>query len=383
MSRSTCGQFAGSIVLSLLSTAGVHAETRYVVKDNPNAEPPYTSWAAAAATIQDAVNAADVGDMVLVTNGVYALSSEIQVSRSIAVQSVNGSAATIVDGNHITRCFHLTAAQVALRGFTIHNGSMLSAIADNVGGAGVYGVGGVVKDCVFISNRVTMSVGKEIMGGALHCTGATLVTDCLFSENSVEAEHPCGGAAYGGPGTTFRDCAFYGNAAQSSASSTLYGYDANGGALYTVSGVVQRCAFVSNTASGTAGYIDSGSGNGGGVFCEGGWMDACVFVGNIADEPLFIAKDAGNYRLGFGSPCIDAGTDQDWMTGATDLDGRSRIMNDRVDMGAYEHGWRHYVSPYGAHVAPYVDWQTAATNIQAADERPYLAILYPAISWKL
>ena len=44
----------------------------------------------------------------------------------------------------------------------------------------------------------------------------------------------------------------------------------------------------------------------------------------------------GNYRLCGNSPCINAGTNQDWMTNAVDLDGRQRIMQVTVDMGAYE-----------------------------------------------
>ena len=48
-----------------------YSETRYVAKDNPNAAPPYTNWATAAATIQDAVDASASSDTVLVMNGVY------------------------------------------------------------------------------------------------------------------------------------------------------------------------------------------------------------------------------------------------------------------------------------------------------------------------
>ncbi len=47
---------------------------------------------------------------------------------------------------------------------------------------------------------------------------------------------------------------------------------------------------------------------------------------------------AGNLRLANNSPCINTGTNQDWMTTTYpyDLDGRARIRYGTVDMGAYE-----------------------------------------------
>ena len=59
-------------------------------------------------------------------------------------------------------------------------------------------------------------------------------------------------------------------------------------------------------------------------------------TGNITDDPHFVNAAAGDYHLNVGSPCIDAGTNLDWMAGATDLDGNSRIVSGTVDIGAYE-----------------------------------------------
>jgi hypothetical protein len=42
------------------------------------------------------------------------------------------------------------------------------------------------------------------------------------------------------------------------------------------------------------------------------------------------------YMPGPGSPCIDAGIDRPWMTGATDLDGNPRVQGGGVDIGCYE-----------------------------------------------
>ena len=65
------------------------------------------------------------------------------------------------------------------------------------------------------------------------------------------------------------------------------------------------------------------------------------FSGNnsIPADPRFINAAKGDYRLRGSSPCIDAGLNQAWMSGAIDLDGHDRIApgTGRVDIGAYEY----------------------------------------------
>ncbi len=62
--------------------------------------------------------------------------------------------------------------------------------------------------------------------------------------------------------------------------------------------------------------------------------------GNLNDNPLFVDADEGDYRLMRDvdeiSPCINQGQNQSWMIGSVDLDGNRRILEGRVDMGAYE-----------------------------------------------
>jgi hypothetical protein len=58
-------------------------------------------------------------------------------------------------------------------------------------------------------------------------------------------------------------------------------------------------------------------------------------VGNTTNDPTFVS----GFRIGVGSPCLNAGTNLAWMLGATDLDGSPRIVNGTVDMGAYEAGF--------------------------------------------
>src|SRR5947207_9139411 len=61
-------------------------------------------WPRAKQTIQAAVNAAQTGDTVLVTNGVYLLSGSIIVTNAIRLSSLNGAAVTVIDGQRAVRC---------------------------------------------------------------------------------------------------------------------------------------------------------------------------------------------------------------------------------------------------------------------------------------
>ena len=59
-------------------------------------------------------------------------------------------------------------------------------------------------------------------------------------------------------------------------------------------------------------------------------------IGNIDTDPLFIDSDNGDFHLQNISPCIDSGTNDAPGLTLTDLEGKPRIINGIVDMGAYE-----------------------------------------------
>ncbi len=71
-----------------------------------------------------------------------------------------------------------------------------------------------------------------------------------------------------------------------------------------------------------------------GATCGDGMLDAGpLFVQPI--DAISAPTTEGDYRLQFTSPAIDAGNTLS-VTAATDLDGNPRIVNHKVDMGAYE-----------------------------------------------
>jgi hypothetical protein len=86
--------------------------------------------------------------------------------------------------------------------------------------------------------------------------------------------------------------------------------------------------------------------------CVEGWTGALGGVGNIGNDPLFVdplgpdglaGTSDDDLHLSSDSPLINAGDPNvPSVTGATDLDGRPRVLCDRIDMGPYEFGMGDY-----------------------------------------
>src|SRR5262249_14768155 len=147
--------------------------TAYVWQNSPSPTPPHTNWATAAHTIQDAVDASVVGDLILVTNGVYTAGgrspfdnglgiSRVAVYQRLALRSVNGPQFTVIDGGGTNQCVSI-ADVASLFGFTLTNGS-----SGRGGGANSTG-SGFLTNCVLTGNHAT--VGGGVSGCTLYnCT---------------------------------------------------------------------------------------------------------------------------------------------------------------------------------------------------------------------
>jgi hypothetical protein len=171
--------------------------------------------------------------------------------------------------------------------------------AGNGGGTAL----GVLNRCRVMGNTAWSYGGSKKGGG---CWSNTL-NNCLLANNSGNY----GGGAYG---STLNNCTVANNWAQ-------YGGGAD-------SSIVNNSIVYYNTAT------TSGSN---GFGCT--WTACCTSPDrggdNISSEPQFINASAVNYHLHANSPCVDMGSNA-FAQGAADLDGGPRIVNTRVDVGAYE-----------------------------------------------
>src|SRR5262245_5242968 len=101
----TAGLVACAAIMVVLNAL---SETHYVDANSVAPAPPYTNWSTAARVIQEAVDAAETGDEVLVTNGTYTTggrapndsfaTNRVTVDKSLILRSVAGPDFVIIDG---------------------------------------------------------------------------------------------------------------------------------------------------------------------------------------------------------------------------------------------------------------------------------------------
>ena len=193
-----------------------------------NPAPPYATWASAATTIQDAINAAGPGDIVLVNDGVYAsggkamastLTNRVVLDRPVLVSSMNGYASTVIQGAagvatkgpNAVRCAWLTNG-ATLAGFTLQGGATLAYPAGS----------GLDQNCG---------------GGAWCATNTSVLANCLIRSNTASYQ---GGAIYRG---TINNCAINFNVTAPPNQGGI------GGTVY--SAAVNNCTVVFNSVVGS------------------------------------------------------------------------------------------------------------------------------------
>lgn len=189
-------------------------------------------------------------------------------------------------------------------------------------GAGAFS--GTAYDTV-CSNNTAVSGGGGAAAATLH--------RCRLLDNIADEG---GGSAAG----VLYNCVVMGNTADmgggvSSAESyncTIVGNDATSFGGGTFWGTPRNCIVYYNTAFAS-------------VNAYFGWLTNCCSspmpdgTDNFTAAPKMADYAAGDVRLLSNSPCVNAGTNQDWMADARDAGGNNRVILRVVDVGAYEYAY--------------------------------------------
>lgn len=293
-----CGA-ATSPVVTLSATNRIH----FVNTAGTNPVSPYLDWATAATNIQDAADVAAADDSILVTNGLYrfggravsgGLANRLAATKPLNVRSVNGPAATTIQGNPVmgdgaSRCVYL-CSNSTLAGFRLVLGSTRMAgdvdLEQSGGGVWCQDASVVVSNCEF-QNCSANNNGGGAVGGMFY--------NCTFTSNSV-----VGGNGGGVEGGTLTNCSFLGNSAP--------GFGARGGGTHN--SIVIGSVFLGNGAF-YGGAAESStltncliSGNSASV--SGGGGNICVFY-NCRVTTNTSGYQAGGASYGTSYNCIFAG----------------------------------------------------------------------------
>ncbi len=259
-------------MLLVLFGTGVSSATIWYVDASKPAGGDGSSWATAFNNIQSAINAANPlwqqcfapKDQIWVKQGVYLLTSTINVNKVVAIYGGFPKALpnpgmdirkpdifkTYIDGQNTVRCMDVSVFTI-INGFYIRNGKTNTEV-----GAGIY----------FHSSPVDCGFAGWFSGS---------IVNCHFNNNV--ASHAPGGAIYiNSTDPTIRDCVFSDNAAST------------GGAIYHVSAgpVIKNCVFNGNqsTTSGSLGGGAIGGYNHNSTTGSYTRITNCLFYDNVSDS---------------------------------------------------------------------------------------------------
>ncbi len=253
-----------------------------------------------AGSIQQAVDVASSGDIILLGNGRFGGQGNQDVvvaGKAVAIRSLSGDATRcIIDCGGESRAlfFRWADGRSEVSGVTVERGG-----GADLGGAIVFwGSGGSVRDCQF---RLCLAQGG----------GAVFVQDCSIDVASTVFAHN-GATHYGGGAVSVvrgevavRGCTFYGNGAEGPAQGSSIALDS--GAYASVentimaSGVFREPVWADSSSSVRVACTDAYGND------VGDWVGTLSGLGgqdgNISADPLLCDPAGGVFTLKTGSPC--------------------------------------------------------------------------------
>ncbi|KPK42397.1 MAG: hypothetical protein AMJ65_07675 [Phycisphaerae bacterium SG8_4] len=227
--------------------------------------------------------------------------------------------------------------------------SFVGNSAQDAGGLHIQGsfyTQAILMNCAFYGN-----VASDNGGGMVNRGPSPTLVNCIFAGNSAGQY---AGAINNAGSPVLTNCMFVGNSSPVNSGGIFNGDDRS-------RPVLTNCVLWANTFNSDdleAAQINGGSGliN---YCCIQGWSGKLGGTGNFGDDPLFIDPDGpddkfgtkdDNLRLRTNSPCINAGDNSALAPDVSDIDrdgdiqesipydieGKTRIVNETVDIGAYE-----------------------------------------------
>ena len=372
--------------LGLVFLGSAFGATRYVNATNATPGAPYASWGFAATNIQQAIDASNTGDEILVAPGVYRVAETIGIppSRTLTVRSTQSRAA-VIDAQGLCTALDIQGTNSVVEGFTIRNG-----VSPGYGGGIVMSVASTVRDCLVTSNRAYGGAGIVLhkpglvenctiqsnlatfwAGGVLfynHSSGT--VNRCFIMDNV--ASNYAGGVAFQYEGTVSNSWISGNHAVLEKAggvemalggrlvNSVVVGNGAHteAGGIYNFYGYVAHCTVMSNTAGKGGGmyggnsatwnsiiYYNTAPTNADVMWDSGIISNCCTSTNmggsNFTNAPAFVDFAGRDFHLAAGSSCIERGATNPAVQ--IDYDGVSRPQlatlagSPSYDVGAFEY----------------------------------------------
>lgn len=336
------------VVAILLTLPVCRASTTYYVNvANSSPVSPFTSWATAATNIQDAVDAASAGDIVLVNPGDYRFggkfisgtSNRVALDKAVTLVSVDGYTNTTIEGAWdpatimgpaAARCVYLSDG-ASIYGFTLKNGATLNSsiagsIIDSGGGVFCISTNALVSNCLLLANY--SAYGGGICNGTLNNSWVTA--------NSANF----GGGAYG---SVLNNCTLLQNFIRYNPTP----YYTGGSGTYNCS-VRNSIVFYNLVAVSSNSFMLANN------YIAGSFTCSCADplpsgAGNIDAAPQFI----DGFHISTASPCIGAGSPA--YANGSDLDGES--WGNPPSMGCDEIVSSNLVGPLAVSIRAFqTDW---------------------------